>query len=850
MGAFKSREPDQMLIQKGFINHNNKGFTLIELIASLILAGILATVAGMGIVQASKAFLFTKQTTEISEKNRLAMVRMRRSIVNLTDVSAVTSTSITLNRLNNGIQISERYQWGGTSGNSLTVSIDNGAARPLADNVQNFSLSYLDSANNSWSVTDSLGQLANLSLLGGSGGSVTFSENVVPRNTYTPNASASVSPGAGGASGSPLCFIQTNAFMGDTNPAIRISREFKSRVLLKLPFGKDLIGLYYKFSISIKYLAGSDPSAGSFLRFLLMPFTGLAFLILYYPFGIFLIFLFSLILARVVLKLNFFKKRYFSILSSNRGSILISVIATVVIMALLSVGMVSMFSSSVTGSVPAQISQRAYYIAESGKRYAIKAFLDNQNNDQAFVNNLHIGEAFPLGNDSFTLQLEGYWYDKTTATNNFSQLVVAPFGSFPSEIRTQNLSGYIQLPDINGIVRYTSTSYNSGSNTVQFNLSTPVTNASGIGGVFLALRADTQTLTATQLGEDPNLAQVLVPENAAQTDAFPKVNGVISLKDSNDHPWVLVYRQKLTNGNLAGLQYPAGLGYTNAGILLADDTEIVLGRHAIFTSTGTSGTGSFQSTQTIKVHQPLDAIEIFKRIEGGIDFNNPGDINKINSKLGTHVIEDGALKVTSTDSTYSYTSFSGNLVYQQESLATVNWENTDFPTDFLKNIWDASDHKLSYDLQAKIKFTESEDDTDNAPVNHPGCYMPGLSFRVMAPNSGNFGQATYYGFSVMRVIEGLEQHSQSSGGCGGTTYFYTENDDITDNLSGDHSSNSSASTVSTCSGSTFTPSSWNDDPPLDGIPYLMLWQKDVSTDASGTAVGTGCFGGVDYSPWE
>ncbi|MCE5263472.1 MAG: type II secretion system GspH family protein, partial [Deltaproteobacteria bacterium] len=40
---------------------SSRGFTLIEVVVSLILVGIMAAVAGMGIVQATQAFIFTRE---------------------------------------------------------------------------------------------------------------------------------------------------------------------------------------------------------------------------------------------------------------------------------------------------------------------------------------------------------------------------------------------------------------------------------------------------------------------------------------------------------------------------------------------------------------------------------------------------------------------------------------------------------------------------------------------------------------------------------------------------------------------------------------------------------------------
>ena len=375
--------------------------------------------------------------------------------------------------------------------------------------------------------------------------------------------------------------------------------------------------------------------------------------------------------------------------------------------------------------------------------------------------------------------------------------------------------------------------------------------------MFPAFLASAQTVTASEIGQDPDLANdVLTPTDTAHLAIFPEVNGIINFTDAAGNDQLLVYRLK-KDGKLRGLQYPKGVSFSFSGVSVNSNTPVVLGKHAVISSTGIAGTGSLQSTQTVKMHQPLSTVELYKKVEGGIDFNDAGDAGKISSKLGTHAIEGGALKVTSTEQTYSYTNYTtgGHTgpVYHNESLAVVNWDDHSFETNFLKTLWENSGNKLTYDLQAKVKFTETEDDTDSAPINHPGCYMPGLSFRIRSPKAGNYGQATYYGLSFLRGITGLEEHSETTGSGWGssTTYWYTENDDITDNFFNDHSSTSSATAINTCPDSTFTPSNWNDDPPLDGIPYIVLWQKDVSTDADGDPVNTGgCGGGADYSPWE
>ncbi|HET97355.1 MAG TPA: hypothetical protein ENN98_01365, partial [Desulfurivibrio alkaliphilus] len=61
-------------------------------------------------------------------------------------------------------------------------------------------------------------------------------------------------------------------------------------------------------------------------------------------------------------------------LSSARGSILLSLIGTIVVVALLAAGVVSLIGSSGMAEVHANQAARAYYLAESGLRYVVSEF--------------------------------------------------------------------------------------------------------------------------------------------------------------------------------------------------------------------------------------------------------------------------------------------------------------------------------------------------------------------------------------------------------------------------------------------------------------------------------------------
>ena len=73
---------------------NNYGFTLVELIASLVLAGILAVALTTIIVTAVNGFLLTKGAAELTQKAQLTLTRVRIELLDATVISSAGDTTI------------------------------------------------------------------------------------------------------------------------------------------------------------------------------------------------------------------------------------------------------------------------------------------------------------------------------------------------------------------------------------------------------------------------------------------------------------------------------------------------------------------------------------------------------------------------------------------------------------------------------------------------------------------------------------------------------------------------------------------------------------------------------------
>ncbi len=141
----------------------DRGFTLIEVIAVLILTGILATAAGIGIMRGIDGYILAKETTLLSQKAQLAMERMRREMVQIKIVTAAAASFIEFTVPSGADPAGSRGI--GLSGGAVKISVGStgwASGDTLVDGVNNFTLTYYKGDGAAWTTADDTRDLATI----------------------------------------------------------------------------------------------------------------------------------------------------------------------------------------------------------------------------------------------------------------------------------------------------------------------------------------------------------------------------------------------------------------------------------------------------------------------------------------------------------------------------------------------------------------------------------------------------------------------------------------------------------------------------------------------------------------
>ncbi len=157
------------------------GFTLIEIIASLVLIGTIATFATLGIAKVIEGYVFAKDTANVSLKAQAALTRLAKEFSHITTVQSGSDTELKYSIIKNGSATANRIlSWSATPKDPLTLD-----GNILVDKVNDFSLtyqtSYSDSGDHTWNGGEKIISVS-LKLTGADNIVSAFSIKIAPRN--------------------------------------------------------------------------------------------------------------------------------------------------------------------------------------------------------------------------------------------------------------------------------------------------------------------------------------------------------------------------------------------------------------------------------------------------------------------------------------------------------------------------------------------------------------------------------------------------------------------------------------------------------------------------------------------
>ncbi len=416
-----------------------------------------------------------------------------------------------------------------------------------------------------------------------------------------------------------------------------------------------------------------------------------------------------------------------TICQDQKGSLFIGLIITMLLIVSLGAAMFAMTVTSSFTRVWVGSTSKAYYLAESGFRYAETEYKNADDNDndgevKDDQNDLLDGWhskifTFSTKKDKFELKIYSY-YLITTQSHSKSEITLLT--KFPGE-QPANFSTPLAQPPpaklkIGSDSPYTISSYSYDSNTKihTFGLTPPLlSNVSESMNVhFIANPSAGSTIT-----KGGNLV-------LADASLFPDRDGIFSI-DNNDPLYnKIIYAYKIKNGNelqtIFNAKDPDGT-FNDVNVL--PSTNIVINPFVKLHSIGIVDHGSSMETKreigfSVPLHSKIEEKEEYH--ETFEDKSKWED-----SALGSHEVQpiDGgkALRVTSTES------FGGS---PKASLIGLDWSKT--------NVDLAAAHRygnrffLDYDAQVKIGYatTSSPPYGGYLPIPIPNYFAAGLSFRL------------------------------------------------------------------------------------------------------------------------
>ena len=416
-------------------------------------------------------------------------------------------------------------------------------------------------------------------------------------------------------------------------------------------------------------------------------------------------------------------------LQDQKGSVLVGLVFAIIIFALLGAAMLSLTSTSAVNQVWANSSSRAYYLAESGFRYAKTGYehiddidVDDEIEDDRNLRwkNLHSPDPpsspvlFTFSNNMEKFELKIYPYYFVTHRSHVigeSVLETEFSGEQPANFSIP-AAGKLKIGlKIDSDPPYSYNSYVINNGTVTFSLATNLSsNISDNMNVYLVTNPSSdQNLTN---GGDFTLDNALL--------FFPERNGVFSIDTDST-----VYGYESKTGSTLHNIFDANDPGRTFNVFAQTSDDIVLTPFLKLHSTGIVDYGSStEIRRKIVYHVPLSG----SISEKGEFHDRFADKSKWeDSALGSHEIQtiggDSALRVTDV------TIIGGGY---KESLIGLKWSETNVDLAAAHRL--GNRYFLDYDAQVKIGYAATSPDPVwgylPAGSSIPKYFAAGLTFRL------------------------------------------------------------------------------------------------------------------------
>ena len=431
--------------------------------------------------------------------------------------------------------------------------------------------------------------------------------------------------------------------------------------------------------------------------------------------------------------------------SKGRGAILVGLIMIMVIFAILAAALLPLTSTSFFSEVAANNMNKAYYLAESGYRYAASQFISvsGETNRDNIIGSVH-NKTYNLsgGAGSFYIESYPYYYKVNAAGTNTTALQTKINGGIPSD-RTIPTTGRIVILNegtlVGTAVNYTNVVL-AGSNatyrTATFTLSSPVTVTEGYTVLPVA------TATAQTLTTNGNLTL------SAGAAAFPDIRGTFQLVGAGST--VYIYEKKVGNNlqNITNFINPTN----TISVAVTNGQDVALLKYLDIRSTGSLGSGIMSTSRKLTYRGPIAAINSDQGLASNglpeAQAEQKGDalLTMLADASGststgnfatTTLGGDTALSITQTTSG----SGAGNQPSTEAYVSMPGGANNP-----IYQSWDGAGSYLSYDIQVKVA-TGTWNSATNSFIAKPDTYCAGIMFRASTALSN---QAPFYGFSIMR----------------------------------------------------------------------------------------------------